>query len=687
VTDAEPMADPAPHTAGTGRATDPGTNGSDPSLTVKLAGEDVALEVRSEGMDATVRDLTGKGAMELANAINPLSSSPSAPLETQALMDAFGPSLMPRATMHQGMAAGLAVLAAGAVGAPLHWVARRLAPEDSPLAWKLLARGGIAAGGWTLSNIAETDDEHTVVSTLRSAGDLIMAGAIGGMAYEAADELRNRFPSKGPWRPLAISSAGAGFAVYRSGRSLKQRTALITRWTDDDKPASLPGAIGIGIAVSTVGRLIGKGFRASAKGTADFFGPDIPHQIIGRGVNAGFWAGGAVALYNAGVSRIARSNEKIEPGYDTPPTSQHVSGGPNSESPFEELGLQGRRFVTDVITPEVITETLGEPAIAHPIRAYVGVNSEPVYPAGRSEMMCDEMERLGAFDRSHLILFSPTGTGWVDHAVVSAAELFTRGDIATACVQYGRSPSFLAVQTVALGRSQFRLLLWSVKQRLAERPPERRPKVFVFGESLGAWSSSDVVMRQGIEGFDHYGIDKALWFGLPGLAKWSRTGMREGRGPNVPEGAVGAFDNPDDFAGLSDAQRDAMRAVILDHDNDPIALMSPRLAVKRPPWLRSETRGRNVPEEMDWIPVLTLVQVIVDAMNAMRTVPGEFKSFGHDYRGDTAAMVHGAWGLPKVTPEQFTAVQHALVTQEMARSERLKAAKEAGVGDATTEVQ
>ena len=260
------------------------------------------------------------------------------------------------------------------------------------------------------------------------------------------------------------------------------------------------------------------------------------------------------------------------------------------------------------------------------------------------------MERLGAFDRSHLVLFSPTGTGWVDHAVVSAAELFTSGDIATACVQYGRSPSFLAVQTVALGRSQFRLLLWSVKQRLAERPPERRPKVFVFGESLGAWSSSDVVMRQGIDGFDHYGIDKALWFGLPGLAKWSRTGMREGRGPNVPEGSVGAFDNPDDLAGLSDAQRDAMRAVILDHDNDPIALMSPRLAVKRPPWLRSETRGRNVPEEMDWIPVLTLVQVIVDAMNAMRTVPGEFKSFGHDYRGDTAAMVHGAWGLPKVTP-------------------------------------
>ncbi len=83
---------------------------------------------------AQKNDLLRRTVSELANAINPLASSPSAPLETQALVDAFGPSLMPRATMHQGMASGLAVLSAGAVNAPLHWVATQLAPPDSPLA-------------------------------------------------------------------------------------------------------------------------------------------------------------------------------------------------------------------------------------------------------------------------------------------------------------------------------------------------------------------------------------------------------------------------------------------------------------------------------------------------------------------------------------------------------------------------
>ena len=154
--------------------------------------------------------------------------------------------------------------------------------------------------------------------------------------------------------------------------------------------------------------------------------------------------------------------------------------------------------------------------------------------------------------------------------------------------------------------------------------------MLVFGESLGAWSSSDVVMHQGIEGFDHYGIDRALWFGLPGLAKWSKNGMRDGRNPSVPAGTVQAFDRYEQLAELDDEERGRLRAIILDHDNDPIAQVSFRLAVKQPRWLDPDLdKGRNVPETMIWTPILTFIAVAIDAMNAMRVVPGEFKSFGH----------------------------------------------------------
>jgi hypothetical protein len=40
-------------------------------------------------------------------------------------------------------------------------------------------------------------------------------------------------------------------------------------------------------------------------------------------------------------------------------------------------------------------------------------------------------------------------------------------------------------------------------------------------------------------------------------------------------------------------------------------------------------------------------------MNAMRVVPGQFKSFGHDYREDTPASVHAAFRLEAVTEDQM----------------------------------
>jgi uncharacterized membrane protein len=272
-----------------------------------------------------------------------------------------------------------------------------------------------------------------------------------------------------------------------------------------------------------------------------------------------------------------------------------------------------------------------------------------------------------------LLLISPTGTGWVDHTLIEAAEFLTRGDIATCCIQYARYPSFLSVQKVALGRGQFRLLLWGVKQRLAGLPPERRPRVLVFGESMGAWTSSDVVMFQGIEGFDHYGIDRALWVGLPWLSKWSRSGMARGSHTLVPPGTVSVFDRHEQLRELTDEQRARLRAVVVSHDNDPIAVLGPDLLVQRPPWLADSQRGRGVPHTMRWQPVGTFIQTGMDAMNAMLLTPGEFASFGHDYRGDMAAFVRDAYGLPEASDEQLERIEQVLRSLELERTERIQA--------------
>jgi uncharacterized membrane protein len=611
--------------------------------------------------------------LKIANRLNPVTSGPAAPLQTAAALDSFGPSLMPRSSLHQGVAGGLAVLSARAIGNGVDLIARKFAPETSPLAWRLGARLAIAAGGAALSRLTEDDSESTARASLRSAGRLAEAGAIGGIIYEAATDISQKVDR--PIVPIITGLGGFGYVMTRWSRELETGQGLVARWTAEDKPANIFASVGIAAGVANAGRAAARGFATSRNSLVGYMGDGAGHAVIGRAMNLALWSAGAVALYRGLVSRMARANGRIEPSFSSPPSNEHVSGGPNSISPFAHLGLQGRRYVSEVITPDVIEKTLGVPAIAHPVRAYVGVALEPIYATGRSELALNEMERLGAFDRGYLLLVSPTGTGWVDHTMIETAEILTRGDIATACIQYGKAPSFLELQGVSLGRAQFRQLLWGVKQRLIAVPEDKRPKVLVFGESLGAWSSSDVVMHQGISGFDHYGIHRALWFGLPGLARWSKAGMREGRNPLTPEGTVGAFDRFEQYQALTPDQKEKLRAVVVDHDNDPISQMSLRMAVKRPPWLDGH-RGRGVPETMKWTPVITFTQVIVDAMNAMVTIPGEFKSFGHDYRADTAAFVQAAYGLPEVTDQQMAALHETLVERELDRAARIKAGKE-----------
>jgi uncharacterized membrane protein len=547
-----------------------------------------------------------------------------------------------------------------------------MVPTGASLAPQLAFRLAAAGAGRAAGSIPEQEDESLWRAAARSSGLLLEGAAIGGVIWDVGQWAKARYPAKTLSRPALITALTLGGGLYWASKRLARRKEEIERWPVP-QTNTVASALTTGIVVSNLSRAIGWSFKSTRNALITWAGPGVVKNVAARVANAGLWGLGASTLYNAGVGYIGRANEKVDPGYAVPPVSPLLSGSPESVMPFDMLGQQGRRYVNDVATAELIEEVMGEPAKAHPIRTYVGYNSEPVYMTGRAELALMELERTGAFDREYLLLISPTGTGWVDHTMIEATELLTRGDVATCCIQYGRFPSFLSLQKVSLGRRQFRLLLYGIAARLSARPPEERPKVLVFGESLGAWASSDVIMHQGIGGFDHYGIDRALWIGLPGLAKWSRNGMAQGSNELVPEGTVRVFDHPDEIEALSDEERDRLRAVILSHDNDPIAALSPEIAIQEPDWLKGEDRGRGVPPSMRWVPVITFVQTMIDAANAMVTVPGDFHSFGHDYRADTARMVHAAYHLPPVTAEQMAKVEVTLRALELDRSARIKA--------------
>jgi hypothetical protein len=131
------------------------------------------------------------------------------------------------------------------------------------------------------------------------------------------------------------------------------------------------------------------------------------------------------------------------------------------------------------------------------------------------------------------------------------------------------------------------------------------------------------------------------------------------------------FDRHEQLAELSADDRARLRAIVLSHDNDPIAVLGPDIIVQRPAWLAHGDRGRGVPSGMSWMPLITFIQTATDAFVSMLAVPGEFGSNGHDYRADMAGFVRDAYGLPAATDEQLARIQEALQERERERAARI----------------
>ena len=187
---------------------------------------------------------------------------------------------------------------------------------------------------------------------------------MSGAAYDATMAVRERAPGPAAPRMVLFAMTGAGTVALVARKRLRTREELIPEWSADDKPAGLTNSALIAQGVILAGGGLVRAFIATRDLSIRFFGEDPAHQAIARAVNMACWGAGAMLAYHAGVAYIGRANEKIEPAYADPPASTLRSGSPDSKSSFGDLGLQGRRYVTDVITVPLIEKTLGEPALA-----------------------------------------------------------------------------------------------------------------------------------------------------------------------------------------------------------------------------------------------------------------------------------------------------------------------------------
>ncbi|MGE0058880.1 MAG: alpha/beta-hydrolase family protein, partial [Dehalococcoidia bacterium] len=337
---------------------------------------------------------------------------------------------------------------------------------------------------------------------------------------------------------------------------------------------------------------------------------------------------------------------------------------------WRRMGREGRRHVLTALPASVIAEVMEEAARADPIRVYVGLESAKT-ELERVSLAIRELERTGAFDRALLIAVSPTGTGYVNYAAIECCEYFTLGNCATVTLQYSKRPSPMSLDRVWEGRKQFRMLLAAMRRELYKRDPEHRPRLVVFGESLGAHTSQDAFLHEGTQGLEDAGIDRALWIGSPHLSKWKAQVLGEPRA-DVDRSLLMDVNDFGEIEALSETERRKLRYIMITHHNDGVGLFGADLAIQKPPWLGDpELRPPTVPKWMRWAPIVTSIQTVIDMKNAMNVVPGVFVANGHDYRADLARFVREVYDLP-ATDLQLARVEAALREYELLRQKLIE---------------
>jgi len=319
-----------------------------------------------------------------------------------------------------------------------------------------------------------------------------------------------------------------------------------------------------------------------------------------------------------------------------------------------------------VLRPDTISAVMGEPA-QQPIRIYASLQSATTNE-GRAQVLLDEIDRTRALERPYVVVWSPTGSGYVNYVACETFEYLTRGNCASLSIQYSVLPSSLSLTDVKRGTDQTRMVFAGIAQRLAAMPPEKRPRVFLFGESLGSQVSEEMFEGMGVFGPESLGLEAGLWIGTPEATKWRQQiwGDRSvSEPPGVGPGDIYLPRWIGDWTDLPAEERARVRYLLLQNGDDPIPKFWVEPLYRRPAWLGPwGKRPPGSPRHTIWWPVTTFFATFIDMLNALAPTPGIFVEGGHDYRLELPQAVREVWRL-ECSDEQMAAMQQALRRREL----------------------
>lgn len=359
-----------------------------------------------------------------------------------------------------------------------------------------------------------------------------------------------------------------------------------------------------------------------------------------------FWSLATGVFFRAALELLDSSFREydalLEPEHPRP-ADPSKTGSAASLVGWQKLGRAGREFIASGPNAADIGALTGRPAL-EPIRVYVGLRAADT-PTHRARMALEELKRVNAFDRSILVLVTPTGTGWIDPAAMAPLEYLHGGDVASVGMQYSylSSPLSLLVQP-EYGAQAARALFTEVYAYWTSLPRDKRPRLYLHGLSLGAMNS-----ERSAQLFEMLGdpVDGALWSGAPFASQGWRL-LTDARNPGSPawlpefrDGSFVRFMNQHGFGTPAPAPWGPMRIVYLQYASDAITFFDHRDFYRRPAWLESP-RGPDVSPDLRWYPVVTMLQLALDMVLVTSAPMGYGHVFAPQHYLDAWVAVTGA---------------------------------------------
>ena len=508
------------------------------------------------------------------------------------------PSLVPRAWYLQVLLTGLSVATGYGLGAFVGWAYRALGLPDLPagarrVAWRVLgalAVVGLLVGGW-FGRSWQSEQRELLGMDTSVPLPWLVAPVLGLV--------------------VAALLLGIGRAVKWLGRTLFRPLGRV-----------LPTRVAWLIAI-------------------------VVTAVVTWLVLSGLLVGNAISVAD---SLFASSNDDDKPGVVNPQSATRT-GGPRSAVTWESVGREGRAFLASGPTADEIAAVVGDPAAVEPVRAFVGLEAAPT-AAERAQVAVEELRRLGGFERGAIAVAGTTGSGWIDPKAADSLEYATRGDVAIVSTQYSYLPSwlsFLVDQSRAASNAE--TLITALRVELDGMPADARPELYVFGESLGAFSTGSAFTS--VEDMSTT-TDGALLIGPPSFdTTWQK--VVDGREPGSPiwrprygDGAlVRVATTPEDLTDQTLTWTTDNPIIYLTHASDPIVAWTADHAE----WL--DPRGPDVSPRMVAWPVVSGWQATIDQFSANGVPPGH----GHVYDATVVTAWSEIVGPPALPDDEIAAIE------------------------------